>query len=157
MIKICAKSLLQPLILLFHNTIKSSCYLDIWKRSNIISLHTKSEKQLAKTYRSISFLQLFGKIFEKIIFNRLNNFLLDERLLNPNQYGFRRTDLCVNQLLAITHEIFETFHCNLSLEVRSVFLYILDKVWHHVLLYMLMSQVTKCKTDCFKYSFFHSI
>ena len=36
MIKICTKSLLQPLILLFHNSIKSSCYPDIWKRSNII-------------------------------------------------------------------------------------------------------------------------
>ena len=29
MIKICDKSLLQPLILLFHNSIKSSCYLDV--------------------------------------------------------------------------------------------------------------------------------
>ena len=30
-IKICDKSLLKPLILLFENSTKSSCYLDIWK------------------------------------------------------------------------------------------------------------------------------
>ena len=41
MIKICDKSLLEPLILLFENSTKSSCYLDTWKRSNIIPVHKK--------------------------------------------------------------------------------------------------------------------
>ena len=35
MIKSCGKSLLKPLILLFQNSIKLSCYPNIWKRSNI--------------------------------------------------------------------------------------------------------------------------
>ena len=41
MIKICDRSLLKPLILLFENSTKSSCYPDIWKRSNIIPVHKK--------------------------------------------------------------------------------------------------------------------
>ena len=41
MIKICDKSLLKPLILLFENSTKSFCYPDIWKRSNIIPVHKK--------------------------------------------------------------------------------------------------------------------
>ena len=41
MIKICDKSLLKPLIILFENSIKSSCYPDIGKRSNIIPVHKK--------------------------------------------------------------------------------------------------------------------
>ena len=41
MIKICDKSLLKPLTLLFENSTKSSCYPDIWKRSNIIPVHKK--------------------------------------------------------------------------------------------------------------------
>ena len=65
---------------------------------------------------------MINKIFEKIIFNRIYNFLLEEELLNPNQSGFRPSDSCVNQLLAITHEIFEAFDCNPLLVVRSVFL-----------------------------------
>ena len=44
MIKICDKSLLKPLILLFENSIKDSCYPDIWKRSNIIPVHKKNDK-----------------------------------------------------------------------------------------------------------------
>ena len=41
MIKICDKSLLKQLILLFEISTKSSCYPDIWKRSNIIPVHEK--------------------------------------------------------------------------------------------------------------------
>ena len=43
-------------------------------------------------------------------------------LLNPNESGSRPSDSCINRLLAITHEIFESFDCNSYLEVRSVFL-----------------------------------
>ena len=69
-------------------------------------------KQLVENYRPIPLLPIFGKIFKKIIFNRIYNFLLEEDLLNPNQSGFRPSDSCINQLLAITHEIFEAFDCN---------------------------------------------
>ena len=67
---------------------------------------------------------------------------MEEELLNPDQSGFCSFDSHVNQLLAITHEIFEAFDCNPPLEVRSVFLDIsktFDKVWHAGLLYKLKS------------------
>ena len=142
MIKICDKSLLKPLIILFQNSTKSSHYPDIWKKSNIIPVHKKNDKQLVKNYQPISFLPVFGKLFEKIIFNRFYYFLLQKELINPNQSGFRPSDSCINQLIAITHKIFETFDCNPSLEVRLVFLDIpkaFDKVWHEGILYKLKS------------------
>ena len=142
MIKMCDKSILKPLILSFENSTKSSYYPDIWKKSNIVPVHKKNDKQLVTNYRPISLLLIFGKIFEKIIFNRICNFLSEKNLLNHNQSGFRSSDSCVNQLLSITHEIFQAFDCNPTLEVRSVFLDIskaFDKVWHEGLLYKLNS------------------
>ena len=50
MIKICDKSILKPLILLFENLTKSSYYPDIWKKSNIIPVHKKNYKQLVNNY-----------------------------------------------------------------------------------------------------------
>ena len=67
---------------------------------------------------------------------------MEERLLNHNQSGCRSSASCINQLLAITHEIFEACNCNPALEVRSIFLDILkafDKGWHKGLLYKLRS------------------
>ena len=48
----------------------------------------------------------------------------------------------INKFLAISHEIFEAFDCNPTLEVRSVFLDIsktFHKVWHEGLLFKLRS------------------
>ena len=105
-------------------------------------MHKKNDRQLIKYYRPISLLPNFGNIFEKIIFNKIYHFLLEEKLLNPNQSGFRPSDSCINPLLAITHQIFEAFDCNPPLEVRSVFSdvsKVFDKVWHERLLYKLRS------------------
>ena len=63
-------------------------------------LYIKNDKQLVNNYRPISLLSIFGKIFEKIIFNKMYNFLLDEKLLNRNQSGFRPSDSCIN----VSHE-----------------------------------------------------
>ena len=117
---------------------KKSCCPDTWKRSHIIPVHIKHDKQLDTNHRSISLLSIFGKIFEKIIVNRIYNFVLEENLLNPYQSGFRPSVSCVNQLIAVTHDIFGACNCNPPLEVRSVFLDIsktFDKIWHEGLVY----------------------
>ena len=76
MIRICDKSLIKPLTLIFKKSIRSSCYPDIWKKSNIIPVHKKNDKRLVNNYRPISLLPVFGKNFEKMIFNRIYNHLL---------------------------------------------------------------------------------
>ena len=122
MIKMCDESLLRPLSIIFRNSLKSSIYPTTWKKANIIPVHKKDDKQCVNNYRPVSLLPVFGKIFEKLIFNEIYSFLDREKLLNTNQSGFRPFDSCVNQLLTITHEMFSSFDCNPSLEVRSIFL-----------------------------------
>ena len=48
-------------------------------------------------------------------------FFQNEQLLNPNQSGFLPSDSCINQLLSITYDIFQSFDATPPLEVRSVF------------------------------------
>ena len=65
-------------------------------------------------------------------------FLTENNLISDNQSGFKLGDSCINQLLSITHEIYQSFDDNL--EVRAVFLDIskaFDKVWHKGLIYKL--------------------
>ena len=73
-----------------------------------------------KSYRPISLLPICDKNFERLIYNDLFTFFTDYNLISPNQSGFRPGDSCVNQLLAITHEICKPFDD--GLEVRRAFL-----------------------------------
>ena len=53
---------------------------NVWKRSNIILVHKKNDKQLVENYQPISLLPIFRKYFKKIIFDKIYYFLLEERL-----------------------------------------------------------------------------
>ena len=102
-----------------------------WKKANIVPIHKKGDKQTLKNYRPVSLLPICGKIFERLLFNEMFRFFLDNKLISTNQSGFKPGDSCINQLLSITHEIYKSFDD--GLEVRSVFLDIskaFDKVWH---------------------------
>ena len=122
MIQLCGDSIILPLKTIFESAIKSSHFPDSWKKGNIIPVHKKESKNLRKSYRPISLLPIFGKIFEKVIYNNLFKYFQVNKFLSDNQSGFRSGDSCTSQLIAITHEIYKAFDGNPSLETRGVFL-----------------------------------
>ena len=121
MLKICDKSVVLPLYIIFCNILESSVYPDQWKLANVVPIHKKEDKQLVKNYRPISLLPICGKIFEKLIFNDLYSYLVLNNLITKNQSGFIPGDSCTNQLLFLINEIHEAFEDTKSLEVRVVF------------------------------------
>ena len=105
MIKLCSKSVVKPLSVIFNNSIDTGTFPDIWKRSNIIPVHKKGDKQIVDNYRPVSLLPIFGEILEKLLFNSIMDFLEEGSLLNSNRSGFRSDDVCESQLLSIVHNI----------------------------------------------------
>ena len=74
------------------------------------------------------------------MYGSLFSHLVSHNLLNPNQSGFHPGDSTINQLISITHNIFNAFDCNPPLDVRSVYLDIskaFERVWHDGLIYKL--------------------
>ena len=142
MIQLCGDSIIFPLKLIFCNALSSGVFPSDWKKGNITPVHKKSSKQILTNYRPISLLPIFGKIFEKLIYENLYRYFHNNKLLSDNQSGFRPGDSCVSQLIAITHEIYKAFDGNACLETRGVFLDMskaFDKVWHKGLLFKLKS------------------
>ena len=138
MIKICDQSIVEPLCLIFEQCLATGKYPSIWKKANVIPIHKKESRQSKKNYRLISLLPIFGKIFEKLIFDAIYLHLCENDLLTVNQSGFRPGDSTVNQLLLITHKIYSAFEENPSRETRTVFLDLskaFDRVWHDGLMY----------------------
>ena len=140
MLLICDDSVVPPLRIIFQNILSTSVYPDLWKVADVTPIFKKEDKQLIKNYRPISLLPICGKIFEKLIFNKLYSYLSSNSLITKNQSGFVPGDSCTNQLLFLINEIHEAFENQSSLEVRAVFLDIskaFDKVWHEGLLFKL--------------------
>ena len=138
MLKLCDKSIITPLSLLFQNCIDARTFSDTRKKSNIVPVHKKGDKQIVDNYRPVSLLPILGKILERIIFNSVFEYLEENNLLCPNQSGFRHSDSCVYQLLSILHEIYKSFDCNPSKDARTIFLDLskaFDRAWHDGLIY----------------------
>lgn len=88
------------------------------------------------SYRPISLLEVPGKILERILTDRLNTYLIENDLINPNQYGFtkgRGTLTAVAKMYeTIANSQAKGYGCNLvSRDVSKAF----DKVWYHGLKY----------------------
>ena len=109
MIKLCGNSICKPLSKIFNDCLKEGKFPSDWKKARVVPVHNKGDKQCLKNYRPISLLLICRKIFERLIFNELFTFLTDNKLISSNQSGFRPGDSCVNQLLAITNEIYKSF------------------------------------------------
>ena len=140
MIKLCGEDLCKPLQLIFKNIIKTGIFPDQWKEANVTPVHKKKDKQVVSNYRPISLLPIFAKVFEKIVFKNLYNFLIANNLITKNQSGFTPGDSGTNQLLSLIHDIHLAFDDNSCLEVRSIYLDMskaFDKVWHEGLLHKL--------------------
>ena len=105
MLKICPDEVARPLCLIFNNCIVTGSFPTAWKHANVQPVHKKNSRQDKTNYRPISLLTICSKIYEKIVFDSLYSFLLENKLLSPNQSGFRPGDSTINQLLAITTEI----------------------------------------------------
>ena len=89
MIKLCDKSIIPAISLIYKNCINSGIFLNKWKKSNIVPIHKKGDKQVVDNYRPVSLLPIFGKILERLIFNSLFEFLHENNLLNQSQSGFQ--------------------------------------------------------------------
>ena len=71
MVKICDDSMKKPLSVIYKNCIKTGMYPNVWKKSNIVPVHKKGDKEIANNYRPVSLPSIFGKVFAKIFFNSI--------------------------------------------------------------------------------------
>ena len=59
------------------------------------SRNKKEDKMLVKNYRPLGLLPIFGKMFERVIYNSLFNYFQSNRLFTPSQSGFLPGDSCI--------------------------------------------------------------
>ena len=108
-LKLCGKSICKPLDLIFQSCIKQRKFPTEWKQVIAAPVHKEGDKQILKIYRPVSLLPICGKTFERLIYNNLFEYFIENDLISQNQSGFKPGDSCINQLISITHEIYQSF------------------------------------------------
>ena len=91
--------------------------------------------RMPKIIDLLHFFQFLEKCLNIFYTMKCAHFFTKNDLISSNQSGFKQGDSCINQLLSITHDIYQSL--DQGYEVRGVFLNIskeFDKVWHNDLI-----------------------
>ena len=79
----------KPLSFIFNLSLTTGIVPEPLKLAKVIPVHKKGDKHTVENYRPISLLPTFSKILERVIYNRLYEHLLKNKILAKEQFGFR--------------------------------------------------------------------
>ena len=124
-----------PLSILFNQSITYGKFPQCLKHANVIPIYKKGPKDVISNYRPISLLNVFSKIFEKIMKYNLLKFLENKSIISSNQYGFRQGLSTFNALTSFSEIIYSTLNSkNSLLSIFIDFQKAFDTVRHDILL-----------------------
>ena len=75
MLKKTCDTVCVPLALLFNLSLSKAEYPTQWKIALVMPFFKNGDKTLASNYRPIALLSTVGKVFERIVFKKVFNFL----------------------------------------------------------------------------------
>ena len=88
-----ASILVPALEKIFNLALTTGVYPDNLKIAKVIPIFKKGSPTSVNNYRPISILSTINKIFEKILYARLINYIDKFQLIYKYQYGFRKKTL----------------------------------------------------------------
>ena len=136
LLKAAGSSITPSLTRLFNLCLSKQKVPDLWKKANVIPIHKKGDRDNLQNYRPVSILPITSKLFEKILFKNIYNFLHSQRIISDHQSGFKPGDSTVNQLAYLYHKFCEAL--DKKKDIRVIFCDIskaFDRVWHSGLIY----------------------
>ena len=85
------KDVLSPYLLkLFNFIFDSGCFPNMWSDGLLIALHKKGNYSNPENFRGITLLSALGKLFTRVVNNRLNMWAEQYSIYIEAQYGFRK-------------------------------------------------------------------
>ncbi len=127
--------LLNPLVYIFNMSLSTGIVPTKMKLAKVIPLYKDGDITLPSNYRPISLLNIFSKLLEKIVYNRLYNFFTKEHVIYKYQFGFRANHSTSLSLLEVADMCYSELDKNnyvlgLFVDLRKAF----DTVNHDILL-----------------------
>ena len=98
-LKKCKNELAKPLLLMWNESIRCGIVPSLYKQQLITPVFKKGSRSLPSNYRPVSLTAHEVKIFERVLRNKMVDFLEGNNLLSCKQHGFRKGRSCLTQLL----------------------------------------------------------
>ena len=104
LLKISASAIADSLCRIFNKSAETGIFPTEWKNAKVFPLFKKDNKTDPNNYRPISILPAIAKVFERIIYNQLYDYLSHNDILSKHQSNFRSLHSTVTTLLEATNE-----------------------------------------------------
>lgn len=86
----CVEELLPVLVCIFNKMVSTSVYPDTLKMQKVVPIPKEANVTCVTKYRPIAILSLIDKIFEKILYDRIRTYIVENNILYNCQFGFRK-------------------------------------------------------------------
>ena len=124
----------RPLEIIFNASFARGIVTDKFKIVRVLPIFKNGIQTNTSNYRPISLLSVFNRILEKIMYNRLSNFIEKMNIIYAKQFRFRLHHSTEHAILSIVDKIHEgiekgMFSCGIFLDFSKAF----DTVNHAIL------------------------
>lgn len=127
------------MVKIFNKILLSGNYPQVWNQGYVTAIYKSKAIDDPNNYRCLTINSSFGKLFNRILNNRLTSFLVKHDIISPCQIGFQ-SDKRTSDHLYTLHTVIKKYTKMYKKKIYACFIDFrkaFDKVWHAGLLYKL--------------------